>query len=104
MSIALQSFKVNKTVVAMTLMALQITAWHLRTSLRESNRSFGGSKDEPSMGLGQGNGMAPPGFTSMNTLMVNGYNSFGHGVELLSAWSGLLFILVDDTDLLTCST
>jgi hypothetical protein len=59
------------------------------------------------MGLGQGNGMAPPGFTSMNTLMINGYNSFGHGVELLSAWSwsGVLFILaavifVDDTDLL----
>ena len=50
-SIALQSFKVNKTVVAMTLMVLQITAWHLRTSFGESNRSFGGSKDEPSMGL-----------------------------------------------------
>jgi hypothetical protein len=33
------------------------------------------------MGLGQGNGMAPPGFTSMNTLMINGYNLFGHGVE-----------------------
>ena len=104
-SIALQSFKVNKKVVAMTLMLLQITAWHLRTSFGESNRSFGGTKEDPSMGLGQGNGMAPPGFTSMNTLMINGYNSLGHGVELASAWSGLLFILsavifVDDTDLL----
>ena len=104
-SIALQSFKVNKTVVAMTLMLLQITAWHLRTSFGESNRSFGGTKDDPSMGLGQGNGMAPPGFTSMNTLMINGYNSCGHGVDLVSAWSGLLIFLsavifVDDTDLL----
>jgi hypothetical protein len=97
---------VNRVLAAMTVMVLQITAWHLRTSFGESDRSFGGSKDEPSMGLGQGNGMAPPGFTSMNTLMVNGYNSFGHGVELLSAWSGLLFILaaVILLTIQTCST
>ena len=104
-SIALQSFKVNKTMVAMTLLVLQLTAWHLRTTFGLSKRSFGGTKTDPSMGLGQGNGMAPPGFTAMSTLMINAYKSLGHGVELHSAWSGIVFVLVavifvDDSDLL----
>ena len=57
------------------------------------------------MGLGQGNGAAPPAFTSQNTLVINGYKSFSHGVELHSTWTGVLFTLVsvifdDDSDLL----
>ena len=104
-SIALQSFKVNRTMVAMTLLVLQVTAWHLRTTFGLSERSFGGTQRDPSMGLGQGNGMAPPGFTAMSTLMINAYKSLGNGVDLHSAWSGMVFVLaavifVDDSDLL----
>ena len=89
----------------MMLLVLQITSWHLRTSFGQSKNSYGDTKLDPSMGLGQGNGAAPPAFTAQNTLMINGYKSLGHGVDLHGAWTGLLFtlesvIFVDDTDLL----
>jgi hypothetical protein len=56
-------------------------------------------------GLGQGNGMAPSGFQSVSTLMVNTYRRLGHVSEFCGAWSGIMFCLaailyVDDTDLL----
>jgi hypothetical protein len=91
--------------VAMTLLVLRITAYHLRTTFGQSKRSFGGTKTDPSMGLGQGNGMAPPGFNTVSTIMINGYKSLGHGVELSSAWSGIIFFLAaviffDNSDLL----
>jgi hypothetical protein len=44
------------------LLVLQITSWHLRTSFQKSKRSFGGTKLDPPMGIGQGNRAAPPGF------------------------------------------
>ena len=104
-SIALQSFKVQKEMVKLMLLVLQITRWHLRTSFGQSKSSYGGTRSDPSMGLGQGNGAGPPAFTSQNTLMINGYKSLGHGVDLYSAWTGVLFtleamIFVDDSDLL----
>jgi hypothetical protein len=49
--------------------------------------------------------MAPSGFQSVSTLMINTYRRLGHASEFCGAWSGLLFCLaailnVDDTDLL----
>ena len=57
------------------------------------------------MGLGQGNGGAPPGFTGISTLMIRSYQKLGHGLEMQSAWSSMLFklaaiIFVDDSELL----
>jgi hypothetical protein len=110
-SIALQRFKVRKEMVKVTLLVLQITSWHLRTSFGQSKSSYKGTSLDPSMGLGQGNGAGPPAFTAQNTLMINGYKLLGHGVDLYSAWTGVLFtlvavIFVDDSDLLhmVCET
>jgi len=64
-SIALQSFKVRKVMVAMMLSILQTMNWYLKTAFGQSSTSFGGTTDDPSMGLGQGNGAAPPGFLAV---------------------------------------
>ena len=72
-SIALQSFKVRVEMVAMMLTVIQKMSWHLRTTFGQSKTSFGGSTDDPSMGIGQGSTAAPPAFTSQSTLMMNAY-------------------------------
>jgi hypothetical protein len=60
-SIALQSFKVCKVMVAMMLYVLKIMTWYLKTAFGQSKISFGGIALDPSMGLGQGDGAPPPG-------------------------------------------
>jgi hypothetical protein len=79
--------------------------FYLRTGYGVSQQGYGGTADDPSMGLGQGNGMAPSGFQSVSTLMINTYRRLGHASDFCGAWSGLIFCLaailyVDDTDLL----
>jgi hypothetical protein len=56
------------------------------------------------MGLGQGNGAAPPGFLAVCTLMINVYRNLGHGVTFIRAWAQDAFTLVvvlflDDSNL-----
>jgi hypothetical protein len=58
-SIALQSFKVHKVMVAMMLYVLKTMTWYLKTAIGQSKISFDGTALDHSMGLGQGNG-APP--------------------------------------------
>ena len=64
-SIAIQSFKVRQTTVAMMLYVLQTMKFHLRTAFGQSEWSYGGSTKKPTMGLAQGNGAAPPGFLAV---------------------------------------
>jgi hypothetical protein len=57
------------------------------------------------MGLGQGNGAAPPGSLAVSTLMINVYCRLEHGTEFVGAWLRGAFILaavlyLDDSDLL----
>jgi hypothetical protein len=40
---------------------------------------------DPSKGLGQGNGVASPGFLAVCTLMINIYHNLGHGVTFIGA-------------------
>ncbi len=103
-SIALQSFKVRKVMVAMMLYVLETMTWYLKTAFGKSQISFGGTRWDPSMGLGQGNGAAPPRFLAVCTLMINVYHNLGHGVDFTGAWSRDAFTLgavlyVDDSDL-----
>ncbi len=51
-SIALQSFKVRKVMVAMMLYVLETMQWFLKTAFGQSEKSFGGTKWDPLMGLG----------------------------------------------------
>jgi hypothetical protein len=104
-SIALQSYKVRKVMVAMMLYVLKTMHWFLKTAFGQSKISFGGMKWDPLMGLGQGNGAAPPGFLAVCTLMINVYRRLGHGIEFVGDWSRDAFMLaavlyVDDSDLL----
>jgi hypothetical protein len=71
--ITLQSFKVREVMVAMMLYVLETMQWFLKTAFGQSEQSFGGTKLDPLMGLGQGNGTAVPGFLAMSTLMINVY-------------------------------
>jgi hypothetical protein len=57
------------------------------------------------MGLGQGNGAAPPGFLAVCTLMINVYCNLGQAVMFIGAWERLAFTLptflyVDNSDLI----
>jgi hypothetical protein len=104
-SIALQGFKVRKVMVAMMLYVLETMQWFLKTAFGQSKKLFGGTKWDPLMGLGQGNGAAPSGFLAVSTLMINVYPQLGHGTEFVGAWSRDVFMLaavpcVDNLDLL----
>jgi hypothetical protein len=85
-SIALQSFKVHKVMVAMMLYVLETMTWYPKTAFGQCEKSFGGTGWDPSMGLGQGNGASPPGFLAVCTLLINVYpNLVGHGVTFVGA-------------------
>ncbi len=92
-SIALQSFKVRKVMVAIMLNVLETMTWYLKTAFSQSKISFGGTALDPSMGLGQGNGAAPLGFLAVCTLMINVYRNLGHGVTFIRAWAQDAFTL-----------
>ena len=108
-SIALQAFMVPVTSVVLMLTVLQSMTFHLRTGYGVSQAGYGGSPEDPTFGLGQGNGAAPPGFTTVSALMDNAYKRLGHAATFCGSWSdGILFCLaailyVDDTDLLLVS-
>ena len=82
-SIALQRFKVRQTMVAMMLCVLQTMKFYLETAYRQSEWSYGGSKEKPMVGLAQGNDMAPSDFLTVSIVMNNTYKRLGHGVDLL---------------------
>jgi hypothetical protein len=84
-SIALQSFKVHKVMVAVMLYMLKTMTWYLKTVFGQSKISFGAIALDPSMGLGQGNGAVPPGFLAVCTLMINVYCNLGHRVTFIGA-------------------
>ncbi len=104
-SIALQSLKVHKVMVAMSMLyVLKTMTQYLKTAFGQSDISFGSTHMDPSMGLGQGNQAAPPGFLAVCTLMINVHHNLGHGVTFICAWARDAFTLsavlyVDDSDL-----
>ena len=103
-SIALQSFKIRKVMVAIMLYVLKTMTWYLKTAFGQSKISSGGTALDPSMGLGQGNGAPPPSFLAVCTLMINIYRNLGHRVTFIRAWAQDAFTLtavlfVDDSDL-----
>jgi hypothetical protein len=93
-SIAPQGFKVCKVMVAMMLYVLKTMTWYLKTAFGQSKISFGGTALDPSMGLGQKNGAAPPGILAVCTLMINIYHNLGHGVTLIGVWARDAFTLL----------
>jgi hypothetical protein len=64
----------------------------------------GGSNKDCTLGLGQGNAAAGPGFLALSSLIVNSYLHEGHGAQQVSCYTQRLLvqgavIYFDDTDL-----
>jgi hypothetical protein len=59
--------------VATMLYVLETMQWFLKTAFGQSETLFGGMRWDPSIGLGQRNGAAPPDFlaVAVSTSMIN---------------------------------
>ena len=104
-SLALQAMTVPLNIIKCYLLCIQTMRFFLKTGFGLATHSYGGTKDNPYMGLTQGSGASPAAWTAISTVMLNAYKFNGHGACFLSAWSGLCICLaallyVDDTDLL----
>ena len=81
-SIALQSFGLSQQVIRVLLIAMQTMRFFLRTGFGESSRSYGGSTENPTLSLGQGNAAAGPTFAAISSLIANAYLREGHGTRV----------------------
>ena len=92
-SIALQAFQVPLTTIVLSLSVLQTMTFFLRTGYGVSTCGYGGTSSDPTFGLGQGNGMAPSGFSAVSSLMIGAFQRLGNASDFSGAWSGILFCL-----------
>jgi hypothetical protein len=82
---------------------MQTMRFFLRTGYGELDRSYRGSTEDRTLGLGQGNGAAGPGFLAISSQIVNAYLQDGQGARTMTSLSHRCFILaaflyVDDAD------
>jgi hypothetical protein len=108
-SISLQAMAVGLGWVLTYLRALQTMTFHLKTGFGMATEGYGGTALVPYMGLTQGSCASPPVWTAVSTAIVRSYRREGYGVEMWTAWSGLMVVVaailfVDDTDLLHLCT
>ena len=90
------------------LFVLQSMSFWLRTAYGVAKKPFGGTLLKSFMGLGQGNGAAPPAFLVLSVLMINAYKEMGHSCVYTSCITRIVFVLaaiiyVADTNLLLCA-
>jgi hypothetical protein len=86
-SIALQSFGIPPPAIRVLLLAMQTMRLFLRKGYGESDQSYGGSTEDRTLGLGQGNAAAGPGFLAISSLIVNSYLREGHGARTITSLS-----------------
>jgi hypothetical protein len=103
-SIALQSWGIAWEPIQILLLTMQTMHFFLGTGFGESAKSYGGSDKDCTLGLGQGNAAAGPGFLALSSLIVNAYLHKGHGTRQVLSYSQHTLVLVaviymDDTDL-----
>jgi hypothetical protein len=84
-SIAIQALKVPLMTVILALSVLQTMTFYLCTGYGVGQQGYGGSPDDPTFGLGQGNGMALSGFSAISTLMIETYKQLSHASEFCGA-------------------
>jgi hypothetical protein len=70
-SMALQSWGIPKEFVCLILMAMQTLQFFLCTGYGESAETCSGSDEDRTLGLGQGNAAAGPGFMVLSAQIVN---------------------------------
>ncbi len=103
-SIALQSWGVPHPAIKVLLLAMQTICFFLRMGYGESTESYGKTSEDRTLGFGQGNSAAGPGFLALKAQIVNTYIGDGHGACLQTSFTDCLFILafgiyVNNTDL-----
>ena len=107
-SFALQAMSVPINIVKCYLLCVQTMRFFLKTGFGMTKQSYGGSPQNPYMGLVQGSGAAPAAWMAISTVMLAAYKFKGYGAFFASAWSGMILgiaaiLYVDDTDLLHVS-
>ena len=100
-SLSMQAFGVPSHIVNMGLEVLQTMKFWLRSAFGESSTPFGGSLEDPTMGLGQGSGWAPPGWSALSTAVMCAYRVKEFYTTIAVAWFNLLvtvaaMMFVDD--------
>jgi hypothetical protein len=84
---------------------LQQATHRVSTAFGISKSSYGGKRDVPLQGVGQGNGAGPTIWAVISTILIAAMATQGHGFNLLSAITGILmsfvcYAFVDDTDVI----
>ncbi len=107
-SIALQSLGVSREAIGILLLAMQTMRFFLCTGYEESSLSYGGSEVDRTLGLGQGNATAGPGFLALSLQIVHAYVRDSHGSRTVTSYSRTpsqltAVIYMDDTDLIHTS-
>jgi hypothetical protein len=82
---------------------MQMMRFFLKTGYGESDKSYGGLTEDRTLGLGQGNAAAGPGFLAISAQIMNAYPQNGNGAWTMTSLSHRHFILaavlyVDDAD------
>jgi hypothetical protein len=103
-SIALQSWGVPQEPIRILLSAMQTMHFFICTGFGKSAVSYGGTNEDCTLGLGQGNAAAGPGLLSVSSLIVDSYLREGHGMRRMTSYSQQPFdlaavIYVDNKDL-----
>ena len=83
--------------------ALQLSEHRIRTGYGVSEPAYGTEEDDPLMGLGQGNGIGPCGWTLISSQMIKTMKKLGFAATFRSALAATLitiasFAYVDDCD------
>jgi hypothetical protein len=104
-SLALQCMQVPIQAIRCYLCNLSTMVFYLKTGFGMAKEGYGGTEDNPFMGLTQGSCASPPVWVAVSTVIVRAYRAEGHGVEIRASWSGDTLVItailyVDDTDLL----
>ena len=100
--IGLQALGVPLLAIKLMLLVLQTMSFWLRTAYGVAKKPFGGTLLKIFMGLGQGNGAAPPAFLALSVLMIIAYKEMGNSCVYTSCITGVVFVLaaiiyIDDT-------
>jgi hypothetical protein len=103
-SIALQSWGIPCPAIKVLLLLMQTMRFFLRTGYSEFMDSYGGTSEERTLGFGQGNSVAGPGFLALSAQIVNAYIRDGHGACIQTSFTDCSFVLasviyVNNTDL-----
>ena len=104
-SFALQAMNAPVNVVKCYLLCIQTMQFFLRTGFGTATQSYGGTSQNPYMGLAQGSGASPAAWTAISTVMLAANKHRGYDAFFTSTWSGIVLgiaalLYIDDTDLL----